>query len=207
MVYGTTRSGGAKIPAHSVASSPYSGQALPCFPSMPHSIRALALGGLLAASLPTRAHACSGPCTSPELWGLVPLGETPLVVTNFGLLSPADGGWRLTCEEVIGGILLAVDSNTAHTVVSTDVGLFVASDELCGFSGGPTSERSRWFLDFAIAADSTARSPHLLALVSDAKASAINIELAHGGNFELLHVLGTETAYRHVQASDDFGTI
>lgn len=174
---------------------------------MPLSIRALALGALLTAAVPTRAHACSGPCTSPELWGLVPLGATPLIVTNFGLLSTADGGWKLTCEEVIGGILLAVESNATHAVVSTDIGLFVGSDGLCGFDAGPTSARSRWFLDVAIAADSTARSPHLLGLVSDASASSINVELAHGDNFQILHELGSETAYRHLETSNDFGTI
>lgn len=174
---------------------------------MPHLSRVFVTAAIVAASLPTRAHACSGPCTSPELWGLVPLDETPLVITNFGLLRPLEDGWQLTCEEVIGGILLAVESNDVEAVVSTDVGLFVADKDVCGFSPGPTSDRSSWFLDFAIAADSTPTNPHVLGLVSDATASVVNVELAQGNTFEVLHALGSQTAYRKVEASADFSSI
>jgi hypothetical protein len=174
---------------------------------MPHIRRAFVTAALVAASLPTRTYACSGPCTSPELWGLVPLDATPLVITNFGLLRPKNDAWQLTCEEVIGGILLSFESNDEQAVVSTDVGLFVAQSDVCGFAPGPTSERSSWFLDFAISEESTVARPHMLGLVSDPTASVVNVELANGGDFEVLHALGSETAYRHLKASPNFETI
>lgn len=174
---------------------------------MPHMLRTFVTAALVAFSLPTRAYACGGPCTTPELWGVLPLGETPLVVANFGLLRPEGSGWQLTCEETIGDILLGVKSNSELAVVSTESGLFVGGGDLCAFTPGPTSERSDWFLDFAVAADSSADSPHLLALASDPVASVINLELAQGGNFQILHTLGSETAYRRVAASPDFSTI
>jgi hypothetical protein len=62
-------------------------------------------------------------------------------------------------------------------------------------------------LDLAIAADSTADSPHLLGVVSNPVESTINLELAQGGDFQLLHSFGTTTAYRHIEASPDFSTI
>lgn len=170
-------------------------------------LRTAFTAALVAITLPTRAYACGGPCTTPELWGVLPLGETPLVVANFGLLRPEGGGWQLTCEETIGDILLGVKSNAEQAVVSTESGLFVGGGNLCEFTPGPTSDRSDWFLDFAVAADSTAASPHLLALASDPVASVINLEVAQGGNFEVLHALGSETAYRRVAASPDFSTI
>lgn len=170
-------------------------------------LRTFVTAALVAFSLPTRAYACGGPCTTPELWGVLPLGETPLVVANFGLLRPESGAWQLTCEETIGDILLGVKSNTEQAVVSTESGLFLGGGNLCAFTPGPTSERTDWFLDFAVAADSRAESPHLLALASDPVASVINLEVAQGGNFEVLHELGSETAYRRVVASPDFSTI
>lgn len=175
--------------------------------AMPHSHRALVTAALVAVLVPTRAYACGGPCTSPELWGVLPVDAKPLVVTNFGLLRPIDGGWQLVCEEAIGGILLEVRSNDAHAVVSTDVGLFVSGNESCGFAPGPTSERSPWFLDVAVAADSTPTTPHLLGLVSDPDTASINVEVSDGAAFEVLHDLGTETAYRHIEASKDLRSI
>jgi hypothetical protein len=47
----------------------------------------------------------------------------------------------------------------------------------------------------------------MLALVSDAKASIVNVELAQGNTFEVLHPLDSGTAYRHVEASPDFSSI
>lgn len=196
-----------KIAAQTIAPSPHLAHALLCRSLMPHIRRAFVTAALVAASLPTRAYACSGPCTSPELWGLVPLDATPLVVTNFGLLRHQSDGWQLTCEEAIGGILLSVESNDDEAVVSTDVGLFIGESDLCGFSPGPTSARSSWFLDFVLAEDSTATHPHMLGLVSDPAASVVNVELANGGDFEVLHALGSETAYRHLDASPNFDTI
>lgn len=174
---------------------------------MPQISRVVVAAALVATTLPTRAYACSGPCTSPELWGLVPLDDSPLVITNFGLLSQTGDGWQLTCEEVIGGLLLAVESNNTQAVVSTDVGLFSANRDRCGFTPGPTSERSNWFLDFVVADDSTVDSPHMLGLVSDSTASVINLEVSKGGVFEILHDLGSETAYRHVEATPDLRSI
>ncbi len=174
---------------------------------MSHIARLLLVAGSLASLPATRALACGGPCSTPDLWGVLELGETPLVVTNFGLLSTSGGAWNLTCEETIGDVLLEVKSNGAHLVASTETGLFITTEGVCGFQRGPTSSASAWFLDLVIAADSTADSPHLLGVVSNAVESTINLELAQGGDFQLLHSFGTSVAYRHIEASPDFSTI
>lgn len=163
---------------------------------------------LLVISLPTPGHACGGPCTTPELWGVLPFNGAPLVVTNFGMLSPDDSAWRLTCEETIGGIVLGVRSNGTHAVISTDAGLFVAGVDTCKVEPGPKSPRSAWFLDVAVASAPALNTPPLLGLVSDPALSSINLERSTaGGDFELLRSLGTDTAYRRVEASSDFGSI
>lgn len=174
---------------------------------MSHIARPLLVAVAFLSVPATRAAACGGPCDTPDLWSVLDLGETPLVVTNFGLLSSDGSGWNLTCEETIGDIVLDVKSNGAHLVASTETGLFISTASVCGFIPGPRSSASTWFLDLAIAADSTADAPRLLGLVSDPVASAINLELAEGGNFERLHSFGTSTAYRSIEASPDFATI
>jgi hypothetical protein len=167
------------------------------------------LGIVLALALGSaRALACGGPCNSPELWNVLPLGETPVVVSNFGLLSPtAKGDWQLTCEETIGDVILSVRSNGSLLVASTETGLYLSTADTCGYRPGPQSPTSSWFFDFAIAADSNADAPHLLGLVSEAATSSIHLESTTGGNFEVLHSFGSSVAYRRLEAAPDFSTL
>lgn len=173
---------------------------------MSHISRVLSI--VLASALcSARALACGGPCNSPELWSVLSVSETPVVVSNFGLLSPTNGGWQLTCEETIGDVILSVRSNGSQLVASTETGLYSSTADTCGYRPGPQSPTSSWFFDFAIAADSNAETPHLLGLVSDAATSSIQLELTTGGNFELLHSFGTSAAYRRLEAAPDFSTL
>lgn len=173
-------------------------------------VRALLVISCLVATYPGRAFACGGPCGFPELRGVLALGETHVIVTNFGLLTQSTATadvWTLTCEESIGDVLLDVKSNGQQLLTSTESGLFASRDGVCSFGAGPTSSASSWFLDFAIAADSTAQAPHLLGVVSNPVESSINLERARGNTFELVHSFGTATAFRHIETTPDFSTI
>lgn len=173
---------------------------------MSHISRVLSI--VLALTLcSARSLACGGPCNSPELWSVLPAGETPVVVSNFGLLSPSDGDWQLTCEETIGDIILSVKSNGSQLVASTETGLYLSTANACGYTPGPQSPTSSWFFDFAIAEDSNVEAPHLLGLVSDAASSSIHLEATTEGSFERVHSFGSSTAYRRLEAAPDFSTV
>src|SRR5688572_22188623 len=86
---------------------------------------------LLASVLVTpRAQAC-GACAIPEVWDIQDLGGELVLVTNFGLLAEHGGGWRVTCEEVFGGLLLAARGDGSEGWVSTDIGPFRRTGSVC----------------------------------------------------------------------------
>src|SRR5688500_13932678 len=143
----------------------------------------LAVSGVLGATLffGPRAKAC-GACAVPELWDVESLSGELAVVTNFGLLMAHAGRWRVTCEEIFGGLLLDAQGDSAEGWISTDVGLFHGS--ACDWSPGSAPEHASWAWKFALAgaeADAEvaedAESSRFV-LVIDRETQALHVERA-----------------------------
>lgn len=97
---------------------------------------------------PSAARACAGPCPVPLLFGVAQFAEERVVITNFGLLARVGSGYRLTCEERIGGLISKAVGAEHAGYVSTGVGLFVSDGDLCSWQTGASSARNEWLLDF-----------------------------------------------------------
>lgn len=149
------------------------------------------------------AQAC-GPCTTPELWDVQNLEGEPVVVTNFGLLSRDADGWRLTCEEAIGGLLLDAQGDAAESFVSTDSGLFQQSGGVCDWSSGPASVGNDWALSFSLSRVDEGEAPARYALVIDAETQELHVERSvPGQDFEVIHSFDRTSGYRELESAGD----
>lgn len=149
------------------------------------------------------ARAC-GPCTTPELWDVQNLAGETVVVTNFGLLSRYEGGWRVTCEEVIGGLLLDVQGDDAESLVSTDSGLFVQAGGLCDWSSGPASVGNDWALSLSSSRVDSGEARARFALVLDAETSELHVERSVGGqDFTVIHSFASTSGYRELESGGE----
>lgn len=166
----------------------------------------------LASALPivfvaAEAGACGGPCTSPLLWDVLQGEGGPLVVTNFGLLTEAEGTWNLVCEETIGGLLLEARTSGQRALVSTDLGLFAQGEDSCEWGPGPRSDRSDWLLTYTTIAPQGEMAIEHLALVYDAQAQVINLEASSGAEFSVLRSFDADTSYRQLAATAGLGEV
>lgn len=88
---------------------------------------------LLAVLLPAAARAHGGFHESEDVGEVEATGADPVVVTNYGLLTPVDGSddWAWVCEEVLGpqGFSAAVEVDGRWLLGSFDG--MVKSDDLC----------------------------------------------------------------------------
>jgi hypothetical protein len=155
------------------------------------------MAGLVAGPA-IRAFACAGPCAVPALQGVTELSGETVVVTNFGLLTRRDGGWLLTCEERIGGLILTVEGDSQGGFVSTSNGLFETGGDICSYTRAATSDRSEWLLDYAVARDVSARTVGHFALTLDSTRASITVERAEGEAFEVLQEFPLESGFDEI---------
>lgn len=157
------------------------------------------LGALLATP---RARAC-GACATPELWELQDLGGELVLVTNFGLLAQHGDGWRVTCEEVFGGLLLAARGDSSEGWVSTDIGPFRRTGSTCQWSPGVLQHAS-WAWRFALARGESGGTTTRFALVIDSETQALHVERARGEeNFRVVHSFESTSGFRELVAGGD----
>lgn len=148
---------------------------------------------------PSAARACAGPCPVPLLFGVAQFAEERVVITNFGLLARVGSGYRLTCEERIGGLISKAVGAEHAGYVSTGVGLFVSDGDLCSWQTGASSARNEWLLDFESPAVSD--EPVVFALVQDPETFELTVESATGTeDFTVLHSFSSDTGYRELRA-------
>ncbi len=167
----------------------------------PVPARALVVGvALIGALLVTpRAQAC-GACAIPELWELQDLGGELVLVTNFGLLAQHDGGWRVTCEEVFGGLLLAARGDGMEGWVSTDIGPFRRTGSVCEWAPRELQHAS-WAWRFALAGGDAAGATTRFALVIDAETQALHVERAQAdADFRVVHSFESTSGFRDLVA-------
>lgn len=167
--------------------------------------RWLAPGLLALAALVTapRARAC-GACAVPELWDVQNLGGELVVVTNFGLLAEHADGWRVTCEELWGGLLLAAEGNSSEGWVSTDIGQFRQSGSLCDWAPGAPPEHASWVWKFALAAPAADGVPTRFVLVIDRDTQELHVERARGDEaYRVVHSFESTSGFRDLKAGGD----
>src|SRR5688572_24393112 len=168
----------------------------------------LAVSAVLGATLfyGPRAKAC-GACAVPELWDVRSLSGELAVVTNFGLLTEHAGGWRVTCEEIFGGLLLDAQGDSAEGWISTDVGLFQRMDNACDWSLGSAPENSAWAWKFALAAAEAETEAAMEAessrfvLVIDRETQALHVERARAGEgYRVVQSFEPTSGFRDLKA-------
>ncbi len=168
----------------------------------------VALAVVLASALYTVNASACGPCTAPELWGVQNLAGEPVVVTNFGLLSKEAGGWKLTCEERIGGLLLDVLGGSGAGLASTDVGLFTEQANACDWQAGPAVASNDWVFSLSLAGSSGAAASSAYALVIDSDTRELNVERSEAGlDFEVVKSFDSTSGYRELVAAGQPGSI
>ena len=131
-----------------------------------------------------------GPCARPELLHLIPPagGGRPLLLTNFGLLLPEEGGprYELVCEEYFGGratgrVLRRTDGQLLAPGAN---GVYLSFDG-CGFAQATGSVMGKEVLDLALTMSANASVPAageaVWALVKDSDTSASLHRSGDGG--------------------------
>lgn len=150
-----------------------------------------------------RAQAC-GACAVPELWDVQNLGGEPVLVTNFGLLAQHGDGWRVTCEEVFGGLLLSVRGDEREGWVSTDIGPFRRSGSACDWSPVAPPERAVWAWKFALAHGVGEGTTRRFVLVIDKETQELHVERAQGDeDFRIVHSFASTSGFRDLVAGGD----
>jgi hypothetical protein len=135
----------------------------------------------------------------PTLLGVAHFAGERVVVTNFGLLARAASGYRLTCEERIGGLIAEVEGSARSGFVSTQSGLFVEQGDLCSWQRGARSARNDWLLD--LSAPDGFEDDVQFALVQAADTFELSVERAVAGeNFGVLHAFDPESGFEQLAA-------
>lgn len=166
--------------------------------------RSLVLGlALLGAVLVApRAEAC-GACAIPELWEVQDLGGELVLVTNFGLLAQHGDGWRVTCEEVFGGLLLAARGDSSEGWVSTDIGPFRRTGSVCQWTPDMLQHAS-WAWRFALARGEAGGTTTRFVLVIDSETQALHVERARTDeDFRVVHSFESTSGFRDLVAGGE----
>jgi hypothetical protein len=127
------------------------------------------------------------------------LRGTPVVVANFGLLSERNDGWLLTCEESIGGLLLATGGDETVGLASTEAGVFERAASLCEWDQGPALVSNGWALRFSLALVPSGGARERFALVIDRETQQLVIERAtQDQDFSVVHSFDSLSGYRQL---------
>lgn len=154
------------------------------------------LAVVLAAS---RTRAC-GACAVPELWDVQNLAGELVVVTNFGLLSDDGDGWRVTCEEIFGGLLLDATGDSSEGWVSTDVGPFRRAGSACDWTPDAAPQHAVWAWKFALAGGEAEPATRFL-LVIDSETQALHVERARADeDYTVVRSFESTSGFRDLKA-------
>lgn len=150
-----------------------------------------------------RAEAC-GACATPELWDVQNLAGELVVVTNFGLLAKHGDGWRVTCEEIFGGLLLAARGNDGAGWVSTDIGPFRRTESACDWTPGALPQHASWAWKFALASGEGEGTSTRFVLVIDNETQELHVERARGDeDYRVVESFGSTSGFRELAAGGD----
>lgn len=177
----------------------------PPFVSCRATARRLVVGAamLVVALAAPRTRAC-GACDVPELWSVQNLAGELVVVTNFGLLSHDAGSWRVTCEEVFGGLLLDARGDSSEGWVSTDVGPFRRAGSACDWTPDAAPERATWAWQFALAGGGEAGEATRFLLVIDRETQALHVERARADeDYRVVHSFESTSGFRDLEAGGE----